>query len=198
MKKMLTVLFAVSMTAFGTNCGTSDDGDKGCTADCGNNDAGNGSTDGNDAGTTTTVDSVAPFRSPSAGLLEFSTAYIPGANCAQVRGNLPGLTWSTGADLGSEHGGYRAVSIELSAGNYEMSYVGWANCSSHGSDIWADYGLKEHLKEMTSEARRYVSCNWWNGSTIVTVSSPSCNLKIRVGNDGIITPAGNMANYDGQ
>ena len=194
MKKMLTVLFAAVSLALFVNCGTTDGDDNG-------NHHGSSGDNGNNSGnnnTTTPADNIAPFRSIETGVLEFSTAYISGASCAQVRGNLPGITWNSGLDLGSEHDGYRAVSVDLPAGTYEMSYLGWANCSSRSTDIWADYGLKEHLTAMSATARGFVSCNWWNGSSTLTVSSPSCKLLIQVKSDGTIVGSGNMQNYNGQ
>lgn len=189
MKSLFTVLFACSLTLFCVNCGSDDDG--GCDqADACGDDGGDDNVG--------PADNTAPLHSPSAGILEFSTAYISGTSCAQVRGNLPGLTWTAGADLGSEADGYRGVSYQMTAGTYEISYVGWADCSSRAPDVWADYGKKENLAAMSPGARAFVQCNWWNGSATVSVGSPSCNLKISVDASGNVSPAGNMVNYAGQ
>jgi hypothetical protein len=202
MKKLSTVLFALSLV-MNVNCGSPDDGD--CDSDACDSDTDTGG--GNDGGGNddqdddTVIDNLAPFRSTSACVLEFSVAYIDGTNCAQVRGGLPGITWSSGVDLGSEHDGYRSVNYQMAAGTYELSYVGWANCSSRSNDVWADYGTKEHLAAMSADARKFINCNWWNASQSRVndhVSSPSCNLRISVNSAGVITAAGNMANYDGQ
>lgn len=198
MKKTLTILFAASMF-LNVNCGTEGDcPDQNCGGNGGQNNNG-GTDDGTDDGDQQTpADNLAPLRSPSAGVLEFSVAYIEGTNCAEVRGDLPGMTWSDGVDLGSEHDGYRGISLSLAAGTYELSYVGWANCSSHGTDVWADYGTKENLVAMNADARGFVNCNWWNGSHVSHPSNPSCDLRIRVDSSGRVTAAGNMASYNGE
>ncbi len=196
MKKMMFVLM-ISVLPFAIGCGSDEEG-CGTVRNCDDNGSDDGNTDDGNGDTPQPVVNTAPLRSPSAGVLEFSTAYISGTSCAQVRGTLPGLTWSAGADLGSEVSGYRGISLSLPAGTYEMSYVGWANCSSRTPDVWADYGKKEKLTAMDSAARAFVKCNWWNGSSTVSVGSPSCNLKISVNSSGQVSAAGNMANYNGQ
>jgi len=195
MKKFAFVL-CISVLPFASGCGTDEDCKSSCGSDDGGTDNGGDSGDSGDNGQT--VVNVAPFRSPSAGVLEFSTAYIAGTSCAQVRGTLPGLTWSSGADLGSEVSGYRGVSLSLAAGTYEMSYVGWANCSNRTPDVWADYGKKEKLTAMSAADRAFIQCNWWNGLSLTGVSNPSCQLRISVSASGQISGAGNMANYNGQ
>lgn len=198
MKNLFTVFACICVLPLTTlsGCGSDEEG-CGTVEDCDHHDT-DGTDGGTDGGTTQPADNTAPLRSPSAGVLEFSTAYIAGTSCAQVRGSLPGLTWTVGADLGSESNGYRGLSYQMAAGTYEISYVGWTNCSNRTPDVWADYGKKEKLMAMTSGARAFVQCNWWNGSSTVSVSVPGCNLKITVNGSGQVSSAGNMASYNGQ
>ena len=51
---------------------------------------------------------------------------------------------------------------------------------------------------MTSAARAFVHCNWWNGYAIRSVSEPSCDLVVSISSTGQVTPGGNMADYNGQ
>lgn len=143
----------------------------------------------------------APFRSPAANVYDFSTAYVSGATCGEVRGNLPGLSWTEGVQIANPDGdGYMGMSFIVPAGTYELSYLGWQNCDSREPrDAWAQYGFEEQLTKMTAEARSFINCNWWNATTQqkVTGTNPSCDIRITVDTVGNILPAGNMANFVG-
>ncbi|HTM68367.1 MAG TPA: hypothetical protein VL426_03640 [Candidatus Binatia bacterium] len=144
--------------------------------------------------------SPAPLSSPSALQLRFADAYIGAAACGQVRGNLPGTTWSSGPtmqDTNADHVlevGYASIP----AGNYELSYVS-AACPGGPAvaETWASYGSRPQLLGMTGDARSFVNCNWWDAASgmAITVASPGCNLRIAVDGSGNVTGAGNMRNY---
>jgi hypothetical protein len=143
----------------------------------------------------------APFRSPAANVYDFSTAYVSGATCGEVRGSLPGMSWTDGVQIANPDGdGYMGMSFITPAGTYELSYLGWQNCGTREpKDAWAQYGFEEQLVKMTAEARSFLNCNWWNATTQqkVTGVNPSCDIRITVDTVGNILPAGNMANFAG-
>ncbi|HTK05155.1 MAG TPA: hypothetical protein VL500_06215 [Candidatus Eisenbacteria bacterium] len=142
----------------------------------------------------------APLRSPASCQLRFADAYIGGATCGQVRGNLPGATWSSGpamSDTNADHELELALTA-APAGTYDLTYVS-ATCPGGPavSETWASYGSRAQLLAMTADARSFVSCNWWDAATgtVLTVSSPGCNLRIAIDGSCNVTGAGNMRNY---
>src|SRR5688572_23558838 len=92
MISMLVTCLALSLAGCGLQEGDTDSPDGG-----GSNDDGGGNTD--DGGTTTPEYLPAPFKSQAPYVLDFSIAYISGSLCGELRGNLPGVTWSTGPAL---------------------------------------------------------------------------------------------------
>lgn len=168
---------------------STDAGSGGTPADAGSggSDAGGG---GGDAG------SVAPQPDPvvvtGACQMKFSTAYVGNSSTAEVRGNLPGATWSSGPAITDTNADkyleYSAVSI--SAGFYDLTYM-------VPPSTWANLGDSTALKAMSSAGREFVNCNWWDpvGLKTVSVSSPSCNIRIMVVGGCFITAAGNMKDF---
>lgn len=164
-------------------------------------DAGSPASDGGsaDAGTPAPT-SPAPVRSISPRAFLFADAYIGGTTCGQVRGNLPGTTWSAGPtmqDTNADHE-LEVSYATLPAGTYELSYVS-ATCPGGAAvgETWASYGSRPQLLGMTEDARSFVNCNWWDAATgmAVDVMNPGCDLRIAVDGAGVITGAGNMRNY---
>jgi len=157
---------------------------------------------GTPADDTATDDGLpAPFRSPAPCILDFSNAYVSGATCGEVRGTLPGMSWTSGVRIANPDGdGYMGMSFTTTAGTYELSYLGWQNCETQEpNEAWAQYGHPEQLVEMTAEARSFINCNWYNESTDQVISGvdPSCNIRITVDNECHILPAGNMTDFSG-
>jgi hypothetical protein len=181
-----------------SDAGTSSRPDAGSGGNTGTPDAGTGGTTP-DAGTTPTS-APAPVRSSGVCSLRFADTYIGGATCGQVRGNLPGATWSSGPairDTNADHELELTLTV-APAGTYELSYVS-ASCPGGPAvtETWANYGSRAQLLAMTADARSFVNCNWWNAATgtTVSVSSPGCNLRIAIDAMCGITGAGNMRNY---
>lgn len=187
----------------GTDAGSSDTGSADAGTGGSTGDAGTGGSDagsgGSDAGTTTPAQ-PAPLRSPAACAMRFADAYIGGASCGQVRGNLPGTTWTYGhaiADTNADH--ELELTLTLApAGTYELSYVSSACVGGPAvAETWASYGSRAQLLGMTEDARSFVSCNWWDAAsgTTMTVTNPGCNLRISIDASCNVTGAGNMRNY---
>ena len=143
----------------------------------------------------------APFRSPTPCVFDFSNAYVSGATCGEVRGTLPGMSWTQGVQIANPDGdGYMGMAFTAPAGTYELSYLGWQNCSTQApNDAWAQYGHEDQLTKMTAEARSFISCNWWNAATSSVISgvNPSCNIRITLDNECHVLPAGNMSGFTG-
>jgi len=143
----------------------------------------------------------APFRSPTPCVFDFSNAYVSGATCGEVRGTLPGLSWTQGVQIANPDGdGYLGMAFITPAGTYELSYLGWQNCDSRQpNDAWAQYGHEDQLLQMTAEARAFINCNWYNASTNAVISgvNPSCDIRITVDAECHILPAGNMSGFTG-
>jgi len=147
----------------------------------------------------------APFKSPAACVLDFSAAYVSGSKCGELRGDIRGtvaVSWTDGPYmLDSDNSGYLGMAFTDApdAGTYNLSYVGWQNCSAQTpNEAWAQYGDIDQLKAMTSAARAFIQCNWWNAATktMVTGVNPSCNIRVTFDAACNITPAGNMANLE--
>ena len=192
MKKILTIACAIAISALNLNCGLQEGevtvDDPPATVD-----------------PTPTPDPVvlpAPFRSPAACIFDFSTDYVSGAVCGEVRGNLPGLSWTSGVQIANPDGdGYMGMAFTVTAGTYELSYLGWQNCTTREpKEAWAQYGAQEQLLKMAPESRAFINCNWWNSaeSKVIAGVNPSCDLRITVDNACNILPAGNMANFTAQ
>lgn len=156
-----------------------------------------------DAGTPPATDAgtpaahSAPIRSLRSNRLDFSDEYIGASVCGEIRGAIPGATWSSGPsiqDTDADHFLEYAPS-SIAAGTYELSYV--AKTCGGSAGAWADYGSRAVLLGMTADARSFVNCNWWDAATgtTLTVSSPGCNLRITVDGAGTVTGAGNMRDY---
>lgn len=176
-----------------SDTGSGDAGTGGSTGD-----AGAGGT-GGDAGTSEPTH-PAPLQSPSSCTLRFADEYIGGSACGQIRGNLPGATWTSGQaliDTNADH----ELEVTLSAtpaGTYELTYVS-ATClgGTPVAETWASYGARAQLLGMSEDARSFVSCNWWDAAsgTTVSVASPGCNLRVQIDASCNVTGAGNMRNY---
>ncbi len=143
----------------------------------------------------------APFRSPAPCILDFSNAYVSGATCGEVRGTMPGMSWTSGVRIANPDGdGYMGMAFTTPAGTYEVSYLGYQNCTTQQpNDAWAQYGHADQLVEMTAEARSFINCNWYNASTNQVISgvNPSCNIRFTVDSECHILPAGNMSGFTG-
>ncbi|KPJ85816.1 hypothetical protein AMJ57_01760 [Parcubacteria bacterium SG8_24] len=145
-----------------------------------------------------------PFRSPAACVLDFNSAYVSGATCGEVRGNLPGITWESGARiLDDDLDGWMGMAYELPAGEYDLSYLGFQDCDSASpNEAWAQMGHVLQLLQMLAADRAFVFCNWWDASAeeMLEVESPSCWIRIVVDGECNITAGGNMGNFgtDGQ
>ncbi len=147
----------------------------------------------------------APFRSPGPYVLDFSTAYISGSPCGELRGDLPGISWSQGVllqdkDLSGNTDGYLGTVYNAPAGTYDVSYMD-AACPGETRQLkgWAEYGdAHTQLANMRPEDRAFISCTWYDAGThsCVTVSNPGCDLRLTVDASGGVTPAGNMRDFD--
>ena len=196
MISMLVTCLALSLAGCGLQEGdTTPDGG-------GANDDGGGNTDG---GTPTPEYLPAPFKSQAPYVLDFSIAYISGSLCGELRGNLPGVTWSTGPALADRdpmgnYDGYLGTAFTAPEGDYQMSYVD-AACAGETQlpGNWADYGnLKLQLPKMKAEDRAYIYCEQYvpADNKCVPVSNPGCNIRIHMDASGNVTPRGNMRDYD--
>jgi len=159
--------------------------------------------DTGDTGDATDVDLPAPFRSPEACILDFSTRYVSDATCGEVRGNLPGMSWTEGVYVEDTDGdGYLGMSYEVPPGTYEISYLGYQNCAERTPhEAWAQYGHPEDLMGMSAEALSYIQCNWYDASTgeyINDLPDPHCNIRITVDDQCNITGAGNMGDFNAE
>jgi len=155
------------------------------------------------------------FRSPAACVLDFSSHYVSGAKCGELRGDIRGtvaVSWTAGLYmLDSDNSGYLGMAFTDApdAGTYNVSYIGLTDCSTHSAtDSWAQYGLVDDLRNMTAEARSFIQCNWWDAiNRVMFDSDPSstkcvgmdgqpcgCNIRIKIDAACNIGPAGNMAN----
>lgn len=139
----------------------------------------------------------APVASPGACRLEFSDAYIGGSACGEIRGAIPGATWSSGPSIedGDADHFLSYAPSSVAPGTYELTYVVKTCGGSVGT--WADYGSRSQLLGMTPDARSFVNCNWWDvaSGTTISVASHGCNLRITVDGACAITGAGNMRDY---
>jgi len=195
MKKLIKMSFALSLAALAANCGLQkDDGQSASPAT-----DGGVTTPAPDGGTDVLP---APFRSPAACIFDFSADYVSGATCGEVRGTLPGMSWTQGVQIANPDGdGYLGMAYTVTAGTYELSYLGWQNCATRDpKDAWAQYGDQDQLLKMTPDSRAFINCNWWNATTAQVIAgvNPSCDIRITVDNACKVLPAGNMANFVAQ
>jgi hypothetical protein len=185
---------------------------KDCTDDCGTGgsttpDAGTGGSDagtggtggdagaGGDGGGTPSDSGVtqpAPVVVTGTCSMKFAEAYVGGSNTAEIRGNLPGATWSSGPSITDTNADdyLEFATASIAEGTYELTYM-------VPPSTWANLGDAAALKAMTPAGREFVSCNWWDpvAKKTVAVSSPSCNLRVTVLSGCKITPAGNMKDF---
>ena len=210
MKNMMTMWFTALFLAFAmTACGLQDptddkpaanlvpDGSGTVTVtDAGTPDADAGLPD---AGSTAPALDDGPFRSPAACIFDFSSKYVSGSTCGEVRGNATNMSWTSGPKIvDADRDGYMGMSFHMEAGTYELSYLGFQDCAtSTPNQAWAQYGGEDQLRAMTAAGRAFIQCNWWDATeqTKVTVGNPSCSLRITVDDKCVVTPAGNMANF---
>jgi hypothetical protein len=160
--------------------------------------------DAGDSGTNPDVDGEmpAPVVSPAACRLEFHDAYISGSQCGEVRGTLPGMTWEAGPVIEDTDGDGR-LELTLSSvpgGTYSLSYMD-RECDGQTpqSGAWAHYGDPEMLLAMTSDARAWLYCNWYDAATgtiLTDVENPGCNIRVAVGADCALSGAGNMRDFE--
>ncbi len=152
-----------------------------------------------DAGTPAPALDDGPFRSPAACVFDFSSKYVSGSTCGEVRGNATNMSWTSGPKiLDADRDGYMGMSFHMDPGTYELSYLGFQDCAtSTPNQAWAQYGGEDQLRAMTSAGRAFIQCNWWDATAKakVTVGNPSCSLRITVDGKCSVTAAGNMANF---
>jgi hypothetical protein len=186
------------------NSGGSDAGTGGSSSG-GQSDGGTGgstTTDAGSGGSTTTPPSgmPAPVVSNAACEMLFHDDYINGSPCGEVRGNLPGMTWSSGQFItDSNSDGRLELKYEtIPEGCYQLSYLDVACKNEVPRTNWAAYGDPEMLKAMTAEARSFIQCTWWDAAAkkVKTVSDPGCNIRIKVGPGCAISGDGNMSNFE--
>ena len=152
-----------------------------------------------DAGTTPTY-LPDPVSSPSSLHLLFADYYMSGSPCGDVKGNLPGTNWNddyTGLLMQDTNAdGYLELTLSATpAGTYDVTYRDRECSGQPQMKAWAHFGEKDMIRQMRTQAKQFLQCNWWNGTAEVTVSSPGCNIRLSIDGNGLITGAGNMANY---
>lgn len=187
------------MGGMGTDAGsggsppvTTDAGTGGSAGDSGS--GGEGGTDsgtgGSDAGSVPAQPDPVVVTGSCA--MKFSTAYVGNSSTAEIRGNLPGATWSSGPAITDTNADkYLEYSTAtIGTGMYDLTYM-------VPPSTWANLGDSTALKAMTPAAREFILCNWWDAGAgkTVSVANPSCNIRISVGSGCTITPYGNMKDY---
>ncbi len=174
----------------GTPPVSTDAGSGGSPADAGSGGSDAGGSGGGDAGGGTSQ--PAPVVVTGACQMKFSTAYVGSSATAELRGNLPGVTWSSGPAITDTNADkyLEYAPVTIGAGFYELTYM-------VPPSTWANLGDSTALKAMTPAAREFVNCNWWDPVALktVSVSSPSCNIRIMVGGGCTISAAGNMKDF---
>jgi len=148
-----------------------------------------------------------PFQSPAPYTFLFSAHYVSGATCGEVRGNLPSMSWDSGYEIVDLYEGemdgwlgfaYDTDEIDVAAGMYDFSYVGYQSCVDDDPlEAWAQYGLLSDLLRVSETGRSFILCDWYDASRDACVApadgSPSCNIRVQIDADGNVTPYGNMA-----
>lgn len=196
-------MFAVCLTLALTGCGLQDGG----TTPPPDDDTDAGTTPPSDGGGTPTDPTYlpAPFKSQAPYVLDYSIAYISGSLCGQLRGNLPGVSWSSGPNLADKdpmgnYDGYLGTAFIAPAGDYRTSYVdGPCAGETAMTGNWADYGnLKLQLPRIKAEDRAFIYCEQYvpADNKCVVVQSPGCNIRFHMDANGNVTPNGNMKDYD--
>jgi hypothetical protein len=146
----------------------------------------------------------APFRSPGPFVLDVSVAYISASLCAELRGNLPGMSWDSGPFVKDEsagsYDGYAGTVYSAAPGSYNLSYVD-RECPGETATprAWAQYGnLKLQVSKMSPAARAFLSCTQYvpASNSCQAVSNPGCNIAFTVAADGTVSPNGNMGGFD--
>lgn len=155
----------------------------------------------------------AVVSSPEPFALSFSMAYLPRVDesgdlpeCAEVRGDLPGLGWEdgTGWPIYDEDGDFTLdfyMSTKTS-GCYRLTlYVPtWCEPSLPANRRWLQYGAEDILLQLSDEALEWLECNWWDEFAEDYVDpprgeDPACGIAIWVDDDGTVWPDGNMGYY---
>lgn len=208
MKTLIQTVFCAILMTTTVGCGLQEGDNPPPDCDtCGNGDAGTPpSGDGgsvtppSDAGTST-VTNPAPVVSPAACRLEFADQYISGSSCGELRGTLPGMTWSAGPVIqdSNSDGRLEYIAATIAAGTYSVSYMD-RECPGQTPETgaWAHFGDPELLRSLTADARAWLYCNWYDAAndTILTdVADPGCNIRVTVGAACALSPAGNMRDF---
>ncbi|MBU1915533.1 hypothetical protein KKC47_00205, partial [Patescibacteria group bacterium] len=129
-----------------------------------------------------------PFRVNADGEYEFNSYYISGAGCAEVRGEIPGMSWESGPDMvDADADGWLEWGWDVTpaAGIYRFSYAGHRDCTEADPawrEGWAQYAHPDQLARMCSSDLEYVYCQ-----------ADGCSIRVEFLGDGSAVPAGNMA-----
>ena len=189
----------LAVTTFVIGCGLQeDDGSHSdapkpppaATADAGtdanNADAGSMPTTTDPDSATVMSSQPAPVDSPMACVLTVARQYISSAPIAELRGTLPGMTWSHGTASSQLEGTSRIkfVFSSVAVGTYDFSYLDPA--VPNANDGWAQYGDPAVIAKMSADARKYLDCSWPAGQR------GECHLRVTVSEGCKIAPAGNM------
>ena len=132
---------------------------------------------------------------------------------AEVRGDMPGISWQKGPALVSDGKGGLSETInagELRDGDFSMSYRGFGSVAEMSltddsdNSKWAQYGLDYLLRAMAPESRSFIQCVWWDPVQRKNISGAGvdCHIKVNIttgtnvngGRTCTIEPRGNMAN----
>jgi hypothetical protein len=127
-----------------------------------------------------------PFRVLAVGEFVFNAHYISGAGCAEVRGEVPGMTWESGPDVAdTDADGWLEWSAIPTAGVYRFSYAGHRDCEEADPswrEGWAQYAHSSQLAEMCESDLAYIYCQ-----------DDGCSIRVEFTADGTALPAGNMS-----
>jgi hypothetical protein len=175
-------------------------------------------TTGTDAGTTTPANDPAPFRFYPGFVIDVHKKYVSGSLCAELRGNLPGMSWSAGPfvqdrDLAGNYDGWLGTAYAAPAGTYELSYVD-RNCAGEtGTEgtfaQFGDLAVNGQMSRIKAEDRAFLYCNQYNPAANSCVCStftdpvlrnkcvtePGCKGRVTFDGSGNPTPAGNMRDF---
>lgn len=183
LKTWFTLITLVLVTAVLNGCGMEEEKKSGGTTPPGNT---------TPPGSTTPANNLGPLFSPAARILCLSQKYVGSANEAEIRGNLPGMTWEKGTLIGAPSNGYfsgQALAADV-VGTFDFTYV--------AGSTWADFGKEENLKAMSTDDRSSIVCNWFDGTKVLELPQTTkgeCHLRITVASDGKVTGAGNMRSF---
>jgi hypothetical protein len=126
-----------------------------------------------------------PFRVLAVDEYVFNSYYISGAGCAEVRGEVPGMTWESGPDVAdTDADGWLEWSAIPTAGVYRFSYAGHRDCEEADPswrEGWAQYAHPSQLAAMCESDLAYIYCQ-----------DDGCSIRVEFTADGSALPAGNM------